>query len=93
MKAYTYSISSSRMVHLGCRSVAESGPVANWMRGARGGRGIGVHYPIWRSFGLSADSDGEFLVFGNVVPGRNESVGRDIRLVVASHVCVSSDFV
>jgi hypothetical protein len=48
---------------------------------------------MWRSFGLSADGDGEFLVFGNVVPGGNDTFGSDIRQVVASNVCVSSEFV
>ena len=32
-----HSLSSSGMVHQGCRSVAESGPVANWMGGEGGG--------------------------------------------------------
>jgi hypothetical protein len=48
---------------------------------------------MWRSFGLSADGDGEFLVFMNVVPVGSDSFGSDIRQVVASDVCVSSDFV
>ena len=87
MKAYMQSLSSSGMVHQGCRSVAESGPVANWM-GGEGGDG-GIHYLICRSFGLSADGDGEFLVFVNVVPVGNDSFGSGIRQVVASDVCVS----
>ena len=57
------------------------------------GGGIGVHYPMWRSFGLSADCDGKFLVFGNVVPVGNDSFGSDIRQLVASDVCVYSNFV
>ena len=36
MKAYMHSLSSSGMVHQGWRSVAERGPVANWMGGIRG---------------------------------------------------------
>ena len=84
------SLSSSGMVHQVCRSVAESGPVANWM----GGEGeFGVHYPIFRSVSLSADGDGEFLVFGNVFPVGNDYFGSDIRQVVASDVCVPPDFV
>jgi len=55
--------------------------------------GWGVHYPICRSFGLSADVDGAFLLFGNVVPIGSGSFGRDIRQVVAFDICVSSDFV
>jgi hypothetical protein len=47
---------------------------------------------VWRSFGLSADGDGEFLVFGNVVPVGNDYFGSDIRQVVA-FVRVSPDFV
>ena len=59
----------------------------------RGGGGGGVHYPICRSLGLSADGDGEFLVLGNVVPVENDSFGSDIRQVVAFDVCMSPDFV
>ena len=91
MKACMQSLSSSGMVHQGCRSVAERGHVANWMGGATGGGG--VHYAIGRSFGLAADGDGEFLLFGNVVPVGNDSFGRNIRQVVAFDVSVSSDFV
>ncbi len=59
-----------------------------------GGKGgFGVHYPICRSFGLPADDDGEFLVFGNVVPVGDDFFGSGIRQVVASDVCVSPDFV
>ncbi len=36
MKACMHSLSSSGMVHQGWRSVAESGPVANWMGGVCG---------------------------------------------------------
>ncbi len=54
---------------------------------------IGVNYPMWRSLGLSADGDGDYLVFGNVVPVENDSFGSKIRQVVAFDVCVSSDFV
>ena len=65
-----------------------------WLIGWEMRRGFGVHYPICRSFGLSADGDGEFLVFGNVVPIGNDFLGSDIRqCVVASDVCVSPDFV
>ncbi len=53
----------------------------------------GVHDLMWRSFGLSADGDGEFFLFGNVVPVGNDSFGSDIRQVNAFDVCVSSDFV
>ncbi len=52
-----------------------------------------VHFPMWRSFGLFAYSGGEFLVFGDVVPGGNDSFGSDFRQIVASDVCVSSDLV
>jgi hypothetical protein len=48
---------------------------------------------MWRSFGLSADSEGEFLVLGDVVPGGDESFGSDIRQIVASDVYVCSNFV
>ena len=54
---------------------------------------IGVNYPMWRSLGLSADCDGECLVFGNVVSVGNEYFGSDIRQVGASDVYVFSDFV
>jgi len=36
VNAYMHSLSSSGMVHQGCRSVAESGPVATRMGGAGG---------------------------------------------------------
>ena len=85
------SLSSSGMVHHGCRSVAERGHVADWMGGEGGG--VGVHYPICRSLDLSADGDGDFLVFGNVVPVGNDLFGSAICQVVASDVCVSPDFV
>ena len=84
------SLSSSVMVHHSCRSVAESEPVPNWMGGEGGG--FGVHSLICRSFGLSADGEGVFLVFGNVAPVGSDSFGSDIRQVVASDVCMSSDF-
>ena len=86
------SLSSSGMVHHGYRSVAERGSLANWM-GGEGGGGFGVHYSVCRSFGLSADGDGEFWVLGNVVLAGNDFFGSDIRQVVAFDVCVSPDFV
>ncbi len=46
---------------------------------------------MWGSFGLSADCDGEFLVFGDNVPCGNDSFGSGICHVVAFDVCVSSD--
>jgi len=60
--------------------VEASRRVGLWLIGweVRAGGG-GVHYPICRSFGLSVDGDGEFLVFGNVVPVGNDSFGSDIR--------------
>ena len=64
--------------------------MANWI-GSEGG--VGVHYLVCRSFGMSANGDGLFLVFGNVVPVGNGLFGSDIRQVVASDVYVSPDFV
>ena len=64
-----------------------------WLLGWEVRGGFGVHYPIGRSFGLAADGDGEFLLFGDVVPVGNDSFGRDVLQVVAFDVCVSSDFV
>ncbi len=54
--------------------------------------GLGVHDPIWWSFGMSVDGEGEFLAFGDVVPCGHDSFGSGIREAVASDVCVSSDF-
>jgi hypothetical protein len=48
---------------------------------------------MWGSFDMSADSDGEFLVFWDVVSCGNYSFGSGIRQVVSFYVCVSSDFV
>ncbi len=64
-----------------------------WLIGWEVRRGFGAHYPICRSFGLSADGDGDFLVFGNFVPVGNDFFGSVIRQVVASDVCVPPDFV
>ena len=83
VKACMHSLSSSGMVHQGWRSVVESGPVANRMGGVGG----------ILAFGLSANGNGEFLVFGDAVPVGNDSFGSGIRQVVASDVCVSTDFV
>ena len=55
--------------------------------------GLGVHDLIWRSFGLSAYRNVEFLVSGDAVPVGHDSFGSGIREVVASDVCVSPDFV
>ncbi len=63
MKACMHSLSSSGVDHQGWRSVAESEPVANRMGGLGGV--FGVHNPIWRSFGLSANGNGEFMVVGD----------------------------
>ena len=41
---------------------------------------------------MSADGEGEFLAFGDVVPCGHDSFGSGIREVVASDVCVSSYF-
>ena len=51
---------------------------------------FGVHDPIWWAFYLSPNGDGEFLVFGNVVPGGNYPFGRCIGKGIASDICVSS---
>ncbi len=79
MKACMHSLSSSGRVHQGWRSVAESGHVANRMGGVSGV--------------LVYNGNGEFLVFGDAVPVGNDPFGSGIRQVVASDVCVSTDFV
>ena len=87
MKACMHSLSFSGMVHQGWRSVAENGPVANWMGGEGGG--LGVHDPMWWSYGLSTDGEGEFFAFGDVFSCGHDPLGSGVREVVTSNVCVS----
>ena len=54
---------------------------------------FGVHDPIRWVFCLSPYGDGEFYVLGDVIPGSNDPFGCGISKVVASDVCMSSDFV
>ena len=77
MKACMHSLSSSGMVHQGWRSVAESGPVASCMGGMGGV--FYVHDPVWRSLGLSAYCNGEFLVGGDAVPVGDDPFGSGVR--------------
>ena len=93
MKACMHSLSFSGMVHQGWRSVAERGLVANWMGGVCVCGGGGVHDPMWRTYGLSADGEGEILTFGDVLPCGHDPLGSGVREVVTSDVCVSSNFV
>ncbi len=91
MKACMHSLSSSRMVHQGWRSVAESAHVANWMGGVSGvcvyitqygGRSacrLIVTASLWFS-GMPSQSATTLLAAG-------------IHQVVTSNVCVSTDFV
>jgi hypothetical protein len=90
MKAYKHSLSFSGWPTMvgGASRIVGMWLIESEVRGM-----FGVHYPMWRSFGLFAYSGGEFLVFGDVVPGGDNIFDSGIRQFIASYVCVPSDFV